>query len=90
MPALQYRDQSPNTKRKDAINQLLRAREATEKISKVSLGEIKSFNNPSVLIMLCMNPVNVLFGRDPNWKATQKLLSEKKNLKDDMKNYDIS
>jgi hypothetical protein len=37
-----------------------------------------------------MNPVNILFGKEPNWKATIKLLTEKKNLKDDMKNYDIS
>lgn len=71
----QYREQSPNRQRNEALTQLLRAREATEKIDKASLNEIKSFKNPNMLIQLCMNPVNILFGKDPTWKETTLLLT---------------
>ena len=74
MSALQYRNDSPNRQRNEALNQLIKAREATDKIKKASFNEIKSLRAPSKLIMLCMNPVNVLFGKDPNWKGTQNLL----------------
>jgi len=67
----QYREQSPNRQRNEALAQLLRAREATEKIDKASLNEIKSLKSPNRLITLCMNPVNILFGKEPNWQQTK-------------------
>jgi hypothetical protein len=82
-------EQSPNRLRNQALQQLLKAREATEKINKSSLDEIKSLKSPNHLTELCMSPVNILFGREPNWKETLQLLIKQKNLKDDMRKYDI-
>lgn len=64
----QYREQSPNRQRNEALAQLLAAREATEKIDKASLNEIKLLKKPNHLTELCMYPVNILFGREPTWE----------------------
>lgn len=68
---------------------MIKARELTEKIDKRALDEVKNYKIPNEKAILALEPVNILFGKEPGWKSTLQLLAQRKNLKDDMRKYDI-
>ena len=83
-------EKSPNRRRNQALNELVKAREATEKISKGDLTELKSLKAPPANVKLIMSPCNILFGKQPDWNESKKLLQNANTFKDSMKKYDIS